>query len=531
MFISQILDALAQQDALALLDCGRRGIEKEGLRYTNDHRLSTTPHPKTFGAPLTHKEITTDYAESLLEIVTPAFRNSRDTLDHLCYLHRVIASHQEEYLLNASMPAFIDNIDEVAISRYGSSNAGKMRRLYRQGLALRYGKPMQLIAGMHFNYSQCPDFFKHYANAIDQPYGQPFINQRYMNLVRNVRRYAWLTVYLFGHSPALDRSFFAGQPHTLETLDQETLFLPYATSLRMSDIGYQNKTTHIVTANSLKAYIDDLKTAVLAPSKIYEQLGLFDADGHYQQINTNVLQIENEYYTAIRPKQITSSGETPLKALHDRGIAYVELRTLDVNCFERTGISQHQLDFLELFMLFCLLTEAPALNTENEKEIRENIVKTACRGRDPQLLLSDRGRAVSIAEWGADLLQAMRSIAIAMDSEKHRPHYLSTIERQLNIIDDAEQTPSAQIMHYLSGAANFAKKCHNQSISYHQFITELSQKHSKISLAKGLTSAEQVKVSTDAKHSIDAVDKLEKDSQHTDFSNYLESYFAQLKQL
>ncbi|PIE43831.1 MAG: glutamate--cysteine ligase [Gammaproteobacteria bacterium] len=420
MQLSSLLDELDKRDATHLLDCGRRGIEKEGLRYTPQHQLAETPHPAAFGSPLTHAEITTDYAESLLEIVTPAFRNSRDTLAHLCYLHRVLAHGSDEYMLNASMPAFIADTE-------ADSNPGKMRRLYRQGLALRYGKAMQLIAGMHFNYSICNDLFRYYAEALGREFNQVFINERYMNMVRNIRRYAWLTAYLFGHSPAVDKSFFHGLPHRLQSFDSDTLYLPYATSLRMSDIGYQNKTGHLVSANTLADYVHDLKTAVMTPSESFAAMGLKDANGAYQQINTNLLQIENEYYTVARPKQLMASGEAPVKALHERGIAYVELRTLDINCFERAGISQIQLDFLEVFMLFCLFTDAPPFDAQAENEAKDNMAKTSCCGRDPKLTLQNNAKSVSIAEWGSELLAAMQPIAQAMDSEKHRPHYVSIL--------------------------------------------------------------------------------------------------------
>lgn len=525
MQLTDILNKLNKRDANHLLDCGRRGIEKEGLRYTAQNLLSDKPHPNTFGSPLTHEEITTDYAESLLEIVTPAFRNSKDTLSHLCYLHRVLAHGSDEYILNGSMPAYIADPEAVEIGHYGDSNPGKMRRLYRQGLALRYGKSMQLIAGMHFNYSICNDLFSDYAAVLGREFNQAFIDECYMNMVRNIRRYAWLSAYLFGHSPAVDKSFFHGHHHQLQDFDDDTLYLPYATSLRMSDIGYQNKTGHLVSANTLEQYIHDLKTAVLTPNATYANYGLKDNDGNYQQINTNMLQIENEYYTAVRPKQLTASGETPANALHNKGIAYVELRTLDINCFERTGISQAQLDFLEIFMLFCLFTDAPAFNEADESEAKNNMAMTSCCGRDPELLLQNNGKSTSIPEWGSNILVAMRPIAEAMDNEKHRPHYISIIERKLAVVKNPNLTPSARIMAHLRGEVT------GNLMTYHQFITELSAKHTQYSREQGLTPAEKAKVNHDAKRSLEQEQQLAEQSKNTAFETYLATYFAQLETL
>ncbi len=522
--LNHILAELSKRNVLHLLDCGRRGIEKEGLRYTIAHQLSEQPHPEAYGSPLTHEEITTDYAESLLEIVTPAFRSSRDTLAHLCYLHRVLAyGNQNEYILNGSMPAYIEDTEQVAIGYYGTSNAGTMRRLYRKGLDIRYGKAMQLIAGMHFNYSLCHNIFENYAEILDQEFNQEFMNIHYMNMVRNIRKYAWLTTYLFGHSPAVDKSFFGNRPHQLEQLDEDTLYLPYATSLRMSDIGYQNKTGHLVSANSLETYISDLKKAVMTPYAVFAEKGLKDTNGKYQQLNTNLLQIENEYYTAVRPKQIMNSGEPTVTALEKRGIAYVELRTLDINCFERTGISQVQLDFLELFMLYCLFTDNPELSQQQETEAKENLANTACRGRDPALLLLDNGKSKSISEWGTEILDEMRVIAKAMDSEKHRPHYTSILERELEVINNTSLTPSARIIATLKGEAT------GKPMSYHQFITDLSMKFSRESRDVGLTPAEIHKVEVDAQKSLEKEQLLVEKSKGISFDKYLDNYYKQLQ--
>lgn len=522
MPLQNLLAELEQRDAIHLLDCGRRGIEKEGLRYTAANQLSTKPHSPTLGSPLTHAEITTDYAESLLELVTPAFRNSRDTLAHLCYLHRVLAQDSDEYILNGSMPAFIADTEAVQIGEYGISNPGVMRTLYRKGLAVRYGKAMQLIAGMHFNYSICNDLFRYYAECLNQPFTQEFINTRYMNLVRNIRRYAWLTAYLFGHSPTVDASFLRNTPHQLQTFDADTLYMPYATSLRMSDIGYQNKTGHLVSANTLAQYVANLKAAVLTPHKPYQELGLRDAAGNYQQINTNLLQIENEYYTVVRPKQKMASGEAPACALAERGIAYVELRSLDINCFEPTGISQPQLDFLELFMLYCLFTDAPTFSDADEQEAKTNMANTACKGRDPQLILYKQQQATSVTQWGTEILQAMRPIAEIMDSEKHRPHYVSIIERELEVVQDANLTPSARIMAHLQGETT------GTPMSYHQFITELSQQHMHMHREQGITPAELAKVQKDAKLSLEKEQFLVKKSKTVDFDDYIAGYYKQL---
>ena len=76
------------------------------------------------------------------------------------------------------------------------------------GLALRYGRTMQSIAGIHYNYSLNEEVWRllhaeqqSTANAVD------YQSDRYLAMIRNFRRTNWLLMYLFGASPALDRRF------------------------------------------------------------------------------------------------------------------------------------------------------------------------------------------------------------------------------------------------------------------------------------------------------------------------------------
>ncbi len=503
---------------IRLLSYGKRGIEKEGLRYTLAGKLSEKSHPSYLGLALTNEEITTDYAENLLEVVTPAFYNSKETVEHLCYLHRVLAISDEEYILNASMPGFIDDTESVKVADYGESNSGKLKKLYRKGLALRYGKAMQLISGMHFNYSICDSLFKVYAEYLDKDFNQQFINDKYMNLVRNIRIYSWIIPYLFGHSPAVDKSFFKGKSNHLKELDNETLYLPYATSLRMSDIGYQNKTDQLVSANSLEIYTKDLIKAVTTTSDDYKKYGVKDSTGNFQQLSNNILQIENEYYTVARPKQLLKKGETALSTLNKEGIAYVELRTLDINCFERNGINQEQLDFLEIYMLFCLFTEAPKLDSQMEMECKDNMAKVSCCGRNDNLKIFNNAKETSVKEWGAKVISQMNIIAKAMDIEKHRPHFESILERMNSLIRNPEKTPSAKILKQLKNK------------SYHKFITEISKNHYEEAKRIGLSNAELNKLKVDVMNSIKKEQQLRNLDEIT-FDEYLDKYLKEYRDL
>src|ERR1022692_4271705 len=241
-----------------------------------------------------------------------------------------------------------------------------MKTIYRRGLGMRYGRIMQAISGVHFNYSFSSDLWDalEYINHSSQP-RQDFVSEQYFGVLRNYRRFGWLVLYLFGTSPAVSKDFFAGREISLPSLDGDTVYEPYGTSLRMSDIGYRNKNqaTVSVSVNSLDEYVRDLSRAISSPYPPYEKIGV-KVDGEYLQLNANILQIENEYYSSIRPKRVARSGERPTKALQREGVEYGEVRALDVSAFDPVGVNQNKLRFLEAFLAMCLVRESEAIGRD-----------------------------------------------------------------------------------------------------------------------------------------------------------------------
>src|SRR5699024_6366416 len=349
---SQRLNALVKADAVPTLAKMRRGLEKESLRITDRGYLAQTPHPKALGSALTHPYITSDYSEALLEFVTPPTESLSDPLSILEELHRYTYEHiGDELLWVNSMPCIMTDDDGIPLAEYGSSNSGRMKTVYRMGLGNRYGRRMQTIAGIHYNVSYAQDFWQQHQIAEgDTDDLQRFISRRYFDLTRNFQRYSWLINYLFGASPAVCATFLDGRNHELINLSRGTLYQPYATSLRMSDIGYQNNAQSAlsISYNNLNDYVRDLTKAINTPEPMYEEIGVV-VDGEYRQLNANILQIENEYYSSVRPKQTARSGERPTQALERRGVEYVEIRTIDLNPFEPLGLNEEQMRFLDMF--------------------------------------------------------------------------------------------------------------------------------------------------------------------------------------
>jgi glutamate--cysteine ligase len=302
--LNRRLKLLSEPANLSLLQQCLHGIERECLRVTGEGRLAQTPHPEALGSALTHESITTDYSESLLEFITPALTDPAATLERLETIHRFAYSKLgNEFLWSPSMPCPLPAEEDIPIAYYGTSNIGRLKYVYRQGLALRYGRTMQCIAGIHYNFSLPAEFWPLLKAAEGSELdARDYQSSAYLALIRNFRRYSWLLMYLFGASPALDAGFLRGQAHQLEQLDPKTLYLPYATSLRMSDLGYQSNAQAGLTPcyDNLTSYTDSLRKAVATPYPPYVEVGTHQ-NGEWVQLNTNILQIENEYYSNIRP--------------------------------------------------------------------------------------------------------------------------------------------------------------------------------------------------------------------------------------
>lgn len=435
----------------------RRGIERETLRIKPDGGLSQQDHPHDLGSALTHPLITTDFSESLLEFITPAQSDINTTIAQLTDIHR-FAMRQlgEERLGSGSMPCFIEHQDEIRLAYYGTSNVGRMKTLYRKGLKNRYGSMMQAISGVHFNFSLPEAFWQGYQQSLGNTESlQDFISAQYLGLIRNYKRYVWLIVYLFGASPAMCKSFLQGRQskYPFQNLGKGSLYLPYATSLRMSDLGYTNSAQSAlnVSYNNLPDYIKGLQQAISTPSAEYQSIGV-KVDGEYQQLNANILQIENEFYSTIRPKRTTQSGERPTCALAKRGVEYIEVRALDVNPFSAVGITAEQMRFLDLFLLYCLLEQSPLMSAEEQNRVDNNLRKVVTDGRRINLELLDGEHPRLMQDWAEEIFAALMPLAHCFDEVHGGDSYQAVLKQfYLSLLDPA-QTYSGKVLNQLIAA-------------------------------------------------------------------------------
>lgn len=524
--LNDYITAFNKENNLNALAGIGRGIEREALRVLAKGELSEHGHYSQLGSALTHSQITTDYSETLLEFITPVSHSPEQAIAQLQDIQKyTFANIEGELLWPMSMPCFVDEEDKIPLAQYGDSNIGKMKTVYRQGLKNRYGSMMQVIAGIHFNFSFSEEFWQVQKTLHNNTASlDDFISERYFSILRNYKRYCWLIPYLYGSSPALCGSFLQGKDNELpfKKSDSGALYLEHATSLRMSDLGYTSseQSNLKICYNNLHDYVDGVQKAIALKSEIFTDIGV-KVNGEYQQLNTNVLQIENELYAPIRPKQVIKSGEKPSQALRERGVEYIEVRALDVNPFADTGISIEQIYFLDTFLTYCAFVDNKEFDCDSQQHHENNMNDVVVRGRDPKLLLSDancQGEVTlkSVKQWGNELFDNMEHVAILLDKAYQTDNYSKSISRERAKINDAKLTPSAKILSIiLDEGQSISEYSLNKAAEYRQ--QALAKDYQFYSEQFFIDEAENSHL---AQSEIEATDELS-------FDDFLADYFQQ----
>ncbi len=495
---TEALDALTSQRLHGI----RRGVEKESLRALPSGALAMTPHPVALGSALTHPHITTDFSESQVELITGVHAGVQACLDELTQVQQfTMAALGDEMLWVSSMPCGLPADDQIPIGQYGTSNVGQSKSVYRTGLGHRYGRRMQTISGIHYNWS-LPDVS----------------SDAYFGLIRNFRRHAFLLLYLFGASPAVCSSFVAGRQHQLQPLRDGTMYLPYATSLRMGRLGYQSEaqTSLAVSYNSLEGYGNSLQDALTRPYPAYEAIGVRGPDGAYRQLATSLLQIENEFYGTIRPKRVIFPGERPLHALRERGVEYVEVRLMDLDPFEPVGINAQTLRFLDVFLLHCLVAPSPNDNPQEIAALARNQHRVAERGREPGLELERGDGMVTLKDWGLELVEALTPIARRLDAVHGGSDYAAAVEAALLGLQQPETLPSARVLRAVQEQfdGSFVAFARAQSV-----LTKQAMRDAPLAAATQAQFVQQSQDSLAAQRAVEAADTMP-------FDIYLQQYLS-----
>jgi glutamate--cysteine ligase len=467
------------------------------------------------GSKLTHPWITTDYSEALLEFITPPSQEPQFPLQFLHDIHRFVAPQlANELMWASSMPCVLGEDKDIPIADYGKSNAARFKYVYREGLSRRYGRKMQAIAGAHYNWSLPAEFWLALKDCCGvASKGQDYVSERYFGLIRNFLRFGWLVPYLFGASPALCGSFLQGQPSDLPVLLPGTRYGPYATSLRMSDLGYHNRAQANlnVSVNSLAEYTRALESAIRTPDPYYEEIGVREGS-QWKQLSANLLQTESEFYAAIRPKR--TGAERPAKGLQQRGVEYVEMRLFDLNPFIDIGIAPEQSTFADVLLLMCLFRDSPPITSREQSENDENKRRVVNHGRQPGLHLLAHNREQAFRPLAHELFDDMQPFAEMLDAAYRGDRYSTTMGKLRQRIDDPDSTPSAQV---LAGV--------RENGGFQNFTLELSQQHQGKLRLQPLEKVASERFRASVLSSLQAQRQMEEQEQGS-FEDYVADYFA-----
>ena len=485
-----------------------RGIERESLRVSKKGRISQKDHPRNLGSPLTSKNITTDFAEALVELVTPTFESAEELFKHLNLLHRFIYSEMEgEILWNFSMPCAFENEQEIRIAEYGETNSGMLKHIYRKGLRLRYGSIMQCVSGIHYNFSLSKESWHSLSDNPDQD----FINNKYLGTIRNIKRNFWFLLERLGASPIAHESYLLNREHSLLKHHESDLFLPYATSLRMSDVGYQSSIQNDlrISYNNLDEFINAIIRGIKTSVQDFQDIGLLDKNGVPQQISTGILQIENELYDIVRPKRSGPSGSRPATLLKEQGIEYLELRGVDINPFIPEGIDENKIKLLDVYIMHSLISDSPEVSDKEIEEMRANQKIMVGSGRSKDIKLRRDGVDIQLLELKAVLHDELKQVASAMD--EYCPGYSNAVDVEMSV----DFLPSERIMDEIS----------SQNISFQEYALNQSKK-----IADKLDSSNKndfVELIYHAKESQKDLKNLQKNT-GMDINKYVELYNSKI---
>ena len=451
-----------------------RGIEKESLRVSSNGSISEKSHPASLGSSFTNSSITTDFAEALVEIVTPVFNDIDELYDHLFALHVFINNNiGDELLWPFSIPPKIDNESKINIATYSNNNEGQLKHVYRKGLAARYGKTMQCVSGIHFNFSLSEDSMKDLIGSTSKE----DVNSTYLNLIRNFKRIFWFVLSEFGESAVIDKTFVKGRKNDLDELNDTDLYKENATSLRMSEIGYKSPAQESMNIhyNDLDSFLEELRNGIVKPYPEFSALGLKDNDGSYKQISDGILQIENELYDCIRPKRAAQGNERPYDVLKNHGIKYVEVRGIDLSPYEITGISKNQIRILDLVLLYCLIEESPKINDLELESINRNDQAVIKNGRDLDTKILYKKNEASLRDARNNIMQDLQMIAEQM-KDKEYEIALKDLKIKTNTFDRSKSFHETGI--------EIAKDNHSKMLNMPEIDTRTFQQQAKDSLKK-----------------------------------------------
>jgi glutamate--cysteine ligase len=481
----------ALDNSFALFTRTEHALEKESLRVDRQAHLQQSPHPKALGSPLTNPSMSLDFAEAQPEIITPVFDSIEETLSFLHDYHK-FTYHKlgNEYLWPYSTPCIVPSDEHIAIAQFGTSDSAKAKDRYRKGLSSRYGRKIQCLSGVHYNFSFSKEIWNylHKEWGNDQEY-KDFVSGSYLHIMRNFFRLNALNIYLFGATPVCDASFLSASTPGIQEISKDSFSFDGATSIRMSQHGYHSpqQKNLFIDYNDLGSFVSSLQSALNTKHSDFENLR-----------NSNLLQIPAELYQAIRLKVSDTNHLDFFESLDSNGIDYIELRAIDLDPFSPIGVSQEQLHFLQLLLFHCLLNESPPLTQREQAELSDNDSLVALHGRLPRTQLKIDGTSVLFTDWASETLSELSGTADFLDKVHKNKTYSLLLKREMEKVNDPSLTPSARIL----------SRMKEEKLSFWQMGMADAEKHKKLILSQDLSEKQKKASEAQVKKSIEKERKI-----------------------
>lgn len=381
------------------------GLEKESLRLKQDGNLSEYPHSAEWGTRTQQPYIQTDFADSQLELITPPVKTAKEALKWLAASHQIVQTtmteqHDDELLWPFSGPGLLPDDPEV-IKIAQLENPDEYQ--YRAYLAEIYGKPVQLLCGIHYNFQINPSLIEEKVSEFNQNLSiKEVTNDLYLTLGRNYLRYRWLLTYFLGATPYLADNYYT----KLFGAPKETTMR----SFRQSQYGYQNDPDLSISYASLEAFVTDVEEAV----------------------TSGQLSLEKELYRDVRFR-----GQKHYRQLITDGIKYIEFRNFDLNPLDPYGMTKEDIIFTKLFILTMLYV--PQVERDEDVELGNimNHVVAATESLAP----------LAYKEEGLELMTAMRTIARTLDEQQLTDGYFEKlVADRIPLLDTPEATLAGKIV-------------------------------------------------------------------------------------
>ncbi|MGE7873587.1 bifunctional glutamate--cysteine ligase GshA/glutathione synthetase GshB [Bacillus paramycoides] len=415
---------------------GNFGVEREMLRVNEEGNLSVKPHPSVFGDKVNNPYITTDFSESQIEVITPTFQSIEEIHHFLIALYDIVANNiGEEYLWGQSMPCRLPTDEDIPIAVFSDCEEGIEARRYREQLFEKYGGKKQLISGIHYNFSFSDDMLlRLYEEYYSELPFKVFKDEIYLKIARNYLRYRWLIIYLLGSTSAVHESFKKECVDCLNKISPHAYSNEGALSYRNSECGYGNETELLPNYTSVPSYVGSVQAF----------------------IEEKAIQSHKELYSQIRLK--SKDEQNALESLLQDGVKYVEMRSIDINPFEKSGISLDDLYFVHLFTLY-LLTKEESTFTSWQVDADENQKRIARSGQIEDLFLLKDGVEVSKQEWAMTILEEIKHMNMVLCLGKE-----AVIDTMINRVLDVEKTYSHAVLQlvkeqgYLQGHLQLANQ-------------------------------------------------------------------------